>query len=124
MPNVVDFDLAAAAFSRASEGLQLLRGSSRPFLGADTVTGGALAGLVEVTMDVSDQNLTSAAAALDELADVARHRAAVCRAYAVDVQSFNHELRRWQNNVADYPTGETLPPRPRPPRSPPSWVSR
>ena len=123
MPNVVDFELAAAAFSRASEDLQLLRGSCQPFLGADTVTGGALAGLVEVTMDVSDQNLTSAAAALNELADNARQRAAVCRAYAMDLRSFNQELQRWQNNVADYPTGETMPPRPQPPRSPPSWVS-
>lgn len=123
MPSATDFDLAAAAFGRASEDLAILVGAARPYLGPDTVDGGALAELVQVTLDVSDQNLTGAATMLTGLATVCRDRAAVCRAYAHDLQVFDGALDRWLSVTTALPEGEPIPPRPHLPSRPPTWVN-
>ncbi len=123
MPTVNEFDLAAAAFTRASEDAQALIGRCRPFLGPDVVDGGALAELVEITMDVSDQNMVKASTGLADLASICRHRAEISRAYAADLNLYHHQVDRWRRSNAALPPGEPLSPRPRPPNNPPAWVT-
>lgn len=123
MPTAIDFDTAAAALSAAAEDVWTLIGTCSPLLGPDVVDGGALAQLVELTLEVSDQNLRDASSDLADLADICRHRAAVCRSYTQELNAYQRALNRWVDIQGSLPPGAEGPKRPRPPADPPAWVA-
>lgn len=124
MPTSTEFDIAARAFTGASEDLRALVGTSRPHIGPDVVEGGLLSMLVQDTLTLTDNNLMLASRMLSSLAARAQQRAEVCRTYASTMDAYYRATGQWSELVATLPDAEFAPPGPRRPPNPPYWVSR
>lgn len=121
MPTAADFDDAARRFESASQDVSVLTGASRSYLGPDVIDGGALAELVDATLDMTDYALAALSAELDGLAATCRQRAATCNAYAHDLHVYHSQVERWSDSVDALPAGEVKPTRPTRPIAPSYW---
>lgn len=120
MPTAAAFDAAARSFDRAAEDLALLMIDTPGHFGPDTLQGGLLTIVADLTVGTAQVTAASAATALRGRADICRARADACRAFAADLDVYHRELHRFEAASRHYdPTDPSaLPPhrpnRPRP----------
>lgn len=125
MPTADAFDEAARSFDRAAQELAELMHTSPSHLGPDTLRGGLLTLVADLTVATAHQTATATASVLHDLAFECRHRADVCRTFAADLALYNRRLARFEGELAAFdPTDPTatVPVRPARPRRPASYV--
>ncbi len=120
MPTAVAFDTAARSFDRAADDLTKLLVDTPGHLGPDTLIGGMLTLVADLTVGTARVTAANAAAALLGRADICRARAEACRSFAADLDVYHREVSRFEAAARTYDPGDpyALPPhrptRPRP----------
>lgn len=118
LPDPASLDAAAALFDEGASAVAGLSRGNRDHFGADTLLGGALTELCHLAVAHTEQEATSLAAALREVAATCRHRASAIRHYHAAMETHRQAELRWRTQVANAAAGAALPPRPAPPRPP------
>jgi hypothetical protein len=113
MPTATAFEAAARSFDRAALDLSQLLTHTPAYFGPDTLVGGILSLVTELTIGTARVTANTAAAALSGRADICRARAEACRAFAADLDQYHREMLRFEAAAHDYdPTDPfALPPR-------------
>lgn len=120
MPTAAAFDSAARSFDLAADDLTHLLTDTPGHFGPDTLVGGMLTLVADLTIGTAHTTAVNASAALKSRADTCRARADACRAFATDLDIYHEKLRRFESAARSYdPTNPfALPPqhptRPRP----------
>jgi hypothetical protein len=99
MPTAEAFDAAARSFELAAESLEQLMASTPSHFGPDTLRGGLLSMVVDLTVSTATATALRAAAALADDAAVCRQRAATCRAFAIDMAAYQRDLDRYVSEL-------------------------
>ncbi len=115
MPTADQFEAAARRFADLADDLDTLLASTPSHLGPDTLIGGRLTLVADLTIDTAMATAVHAGRRVRELAGSCRRRAAICRSHAADVDAYLRELQRFQS-------GEVPMARPIRPRRPATWV--
>lgn len=116
MPTAHQFDLAARTFDGVAEDLDTLLAATPGHLGPDTLSGGTLTLVAELTISTVIATASSAGQLVRDLADTCRRRAAVCRTHAAEIVAYESALRHFEAS------GSPASARPTRPRRPASWV--
>lgn len=120
MPTATAFDAAARSFDQAAADLNQLLVNTPGYFGADTLVGGMLTIVTDLTIGTAQTTATSTAATLLDRAAICRARAAACRSFAAELDLYHRDVHRFEAASRDYdPTDPfALPPqrpvRPRP----------
>ena len=96
MPTATAFDAAARTFDGVADELALLMASTPSHFGPDTLAGGTLTLLTELTISTVDTTAARAAKSLRALADECRRRAVVCRSFEADLAAYRREQRDYE----------------------------
>jgi len=102
MPTADTFDAAARSFEQAAEELDLLLHSTPSHFGPDTLWGGLLTMVADLTVSTSTATVSTTASALAEYAATCRRRASTCRAFAAEMAIHEEELRRYESALARF----------------------
>lgn len=116
MPTADQFDRAASAFDAIADAFVDLMTTTPSHFGPDTLAGGTLTLVADLTISTSTSTATSTGRLVRDLADTCRRRADICRSYAADIESYLHALRQFEADDS------SLLHRPTRPRRPASWV--
>lgn len=96
MPTADAFEAAARTFDGAADEFDRLLSTTPDWFGPETMVGGMLAMITELTLSTASTTAGEIAIALRHAGDTCRQRAAVCRAYAADLADFHLEQRRFE----------------------------
>lgn len=120
MPTAHDFDVAAAGFESAADVAESMLATAHAHFGPETMHGGRLPLLIDLTLDSQHRSARTAAHLLRRQADLCRDRAAACRAFAAELAVHRADMARWRQAQADPASaGDPVPP---PPRAPGPWA--
>ncbi len=126
MPTAHEFDQAARAFERAADTAEALLRGTRDRLGPEVLRGGSLTLITTLTIDTAERMGAQLTIDCRAHATTCRERAKACRLYAAQLADHRRAEQDWSRTVnlaANAPElGLTIPPRPRPPRRPHSWI--
>ncbi len=116
MPTADQFERAARRFDGIADALGDLMSTTPRLFGPNTLAGGTLTLVADLTISTSTATATNAGQLVRDLADTCRRRADICRTYAAEVDSYQRALRQFEAE------NSSLLQRPTRPRRPATWV--
>jgi hypothetical protein len=125
MPTADAFDAAARSFDGVAESLDLLLRTTPTHFGPDTLLGGHLSLVADLTVSTATATAVTAATIVADHAATCRQRASACRTYAADVAAYRRELDRYEAGLVEghsFDVGTTHIRHPTPPERPFTWI--
>lgn len=102
MPTATAFDAAARSLDRAAADLTQLLIHAPGHLGSDTLVGGMLTIVSELTVATAQSTAVATASTLAAQADICRARAEACRAFAAELDRYHVEVGRFEADMRSY----------------------
>lgn len=125
MPTAEAFDAAARSFDRVADQLGQLMHDTTWYFGPDTLRGGMLTIVADLTIATAQVTATTAAASAASSARICRERAAACRAFAADMADYHRRLAIHEQAWSEYDPTDPFgapPARPERPRPAASYI--
>ena len=125
MPTAETFDCAARAFELAAESLDMLMTITATHFGPETLRGGLLSMVADLTVSTATATASTAATTLAEDAATCRQRAELCRTFAADMATYQRDLDLYQSALARFDHADpeaALIRRPSRPTRPFTWI--